>query len=309
MISDVTGTIAKDGVAAHEITNRIQKPMLTIDNTTKNPATGATDAGGTVGIWQPGSPDANKDSDGIVNQEEALKVTWSVADNWYYGKELTVKYQEYGDNTVHTIKVTDFLNADGTVKPMSDSAYGALKIRFPNALLEADADKNPVLTLAADKADMPCLVVVEVFFYQPAPPVPAPEKPSSENREDRENQSEPTPETAAAAPLALAVVSPSPSPVLLQEDDPRIIGFDEERGLPILSELPEGAYEIEEEAGIFYVYGPDGKVLGIRKRRGINTGDSPALQIWLLLFLAGAGAAGISCRQLKKSKEKRRKKK
>lgn len=307
-VTDVTGAVTKDNVASLEITNRIKAPMLTIDNTTKNPATGATDAGGSVGIRKPGNTDATKDADLVANEEEALKATWSAADNWYYGKELTVKYQEYGDNRVHIIKVTDFLNADGTVKPMEDAVYAALKGRFPNALLELDADKNPLLTLAADKDAMPCMVIVEVFFYQQALPVPAPEKPSSGNQEDKEKQPGPTPapETFAAAPLPFAIVSPSPSIMILQEDDPRIIGFDQERGLPILSELPEGAYEVEEEEGIFYVYGPDGQVLGIRKRRGVNTGDSPALQIWLLLFLVGAGAAGTSWYQMKKGKRKKK---
>ncbi len=141
-------TVDGSGNIKQDITNNARR-MLLIDNVTVNPArSGATDAGGFVGLG-----DAAESRDKEDYKENATRCSWRPELNWRFDGGIRVKYRE--DDAESTAPVE--LNATAT-------DLSKLKTRFPGARTATGADGKLTLILADDAADMPYQTDVYVFF-------------------------------------------------------------------------------------------------------------------------------------------------
>ncbi len=138
-----------------------------IENCTENPETGNTDIGGIVGIIrQLGSDEeyAEQSFDSVDYISEKLGVFWKPSEYWCYSDGFEVNYREFNSTEIKTVKVSGFMNPDGTLKDISDSCYDELRTRYPDFDIKINAKNAVVLYLSNRQEGMPYLNRVEVVF-------------------------------------------------------------------------------------------------------------------------------------------------
>jgi len=152
---------------------------VSIENTTPNEGIGTapdlTNAGGKVIVeTTPGCvPDDGEWTD-VPEVPNAMAVLWEPDRDrfWLFGESFTISWVDFGpDDTMKTVTISDYLNPDGTPKPLNQATFSDPGLR--TEMLDAGAQLTTRrteggfairLVLSSDPRYMPRTLLVQVKF-------------------------------------------------------------------------------------------------------------------------------------------------
>ena len=168
--TSLAGQLTSDSVVTREVAVNRAVTMLGIENKTENHGVGQNglaNAGGKVTISITGNETPDK-TDCDDYQEDRLQVSWIPDLYWHFSDNVTIHYTHFGETQPHSLTIKGYLNANGDVRPriawQVESEDGGSLDDFPDIAFALNTEGAIVLTLAADKEDMPSKVWVEVSF-------------------------------------------------------------------------------------------------------------------------------------------------
>jgi len=177
--TDNNPIILEDTLSKVDIVNTC-KIHTGINNTTENESVEngengrhVYNAGGKIGVINPVTDDdgdeSDSDYDEVDYQPGSLGVYWKNQNDWAFSDSFTVNYVEFSDGSpddgeTKTITVNHFIDENGNIKPISDSCYDELRVRYPDFGIRFNTKGSVVLRLANNTDGMPYLNAVEVGF-------------------------------------------------------------------------------------------------------------------------------------------------
>ena len=103
----------------------------------------------------------------IEYKEGKLGVYWKASDYWVSAPVFTVQYTDLTDDGLEnkTITVSDFLDENGNIKPVTDPCYDELRARYDSFEITQDAEQGMIVLYLSDTENgMPYLNEVQVEF-------------------------------------------------------------------------------------------------------------------------------------------------
>ena len=167
----------RDNVNNHVTITNVKKVYTAITNETENQidnsdeaSTVGKNAGGTIAVISKGTSGDVIDEENnaaIEYKEGKLGVYWKASDYWVSAPVFTVQYTDLTDDGLEnkTITVSDFLDENGNIKPVTDPCYDELRARYDSFEITQDAEQGMIVLYLSDTENgMPYLNEVQVEF-------------------------------------------------------------------------------------------------------------------------------------------------